>query len=66
MSRSSQRNGGSGTEYKWRWKDESENRPLPDSWAEHGRHEPIERDEKAFYAIQHFRGGASGLKERTE
>ncbi|WP_262174663.1 hypothetical protein [Haloarcula laminariae] len=53
MSRSSQRNGGSGTEYEWRWKDESENRGLPDSWAAHGRHEPIESGEEAFYAIQY-------------
>lgn len=53
MSESHQRNGGAATEYEWRWKDESENRGLPESWAEHGRHEPVERDEEAFYAIQY-------------
>jgi len=42
-----------GTEYEWRWKDESENRPLPESWAALGRHEPIESGEMAFYGIQY-------------
>jgi hypothetical protein len=43
----------SGTEYEWRWKDETENRPLPESWAANGRHEPIADDEQAFYAMQY-------------
>ena len=42
-----------GTEYEWRWKDESENRALPESWATNGRQEPIESDEVAFHGIQY-------------
>jgi hypothetical protein len=43
----------SGTDTELRWKDETENRPLPESWAAKGRHEPIEDDERAFFAIQY-------------
>jgi len=53
MSESHQRNGGSGIDYELRWKDETANRPLPESWATNGRHEPIEDNEEAFYAIQY-------------
>jgi hypothetical protein len=53
MSDSQHRRSRTGTEYEWRWKDETENRPLPESWATNGRHEPIEDDEKAFYGIQY-------------
>jgi len=42
-----------GTEYEWRWKDESENRALPESWATNGRQEPIESGEVAFHGIQY-------------
>ena len=42
-----------GTEYEWRWKDESEKRALPESWAALGRYEPIESGEEAFYGIQY-------------
>lgn len=42
-----------GTEYEWRWKDESENRALPESWAANGRQEPIESGEVAFHGIQY-------------
>ncbi|GGM51964.1 hypothetical protein [Haloarcula argentinensis] len=37
---------------KWRWKDESDNRSLPQSWADKGRTEPPEEDEVQLYAIQ--------------
>ena len=52
MSESYQQSG-AGTEYEWRWKDESENRALPESWASLGRYEPIESGEEAFYGIQY-------------
>lgn len=53
MSESYQHSGGSGTEYQWRWKDESENRAVPESWAANGRQEPIASGEVAFYGIQY-------------
>ena len=37
---------------KWRWKDETDNRPLPQSWADNGRTEPPEGNEVQLYAIQ--------------
>jgi len=37
---------------KWRWKDETDNRPLPQSWADNGRTESPEEDEVQLYAIQ--------------
>jgi hypothetical protein len=43
----------SGTDTELRWKDETDNRPLPESWAAKGRHEPVEDDEQAFHAIQY-------------
>ncbi|WP_434530204.1 hypothetical protein ACODNH_01585 (plasmid) [Haloarcula sp. NS06] len=46
----------SGTTLEWRWKDETENRALPESWATKGQEEPIGDDEQPLYAIQ-CRGG---------
>ncbi|MBX0296987.1 hypothetical protein EGH23_19080 [Halomicroarcula sp. F27] len=46
----------SGTTLEWRWKDETDNRPLPESWARKGPEEPIGDDEQPLYAIQ-CRGG---------
>jgi hypothetical protein len=37
---------------KWRWKDETDNRSLPQSWADKGRTESPEEDEVQLYAIQ--------------
>ena len=37
---------------KWRWKDETDNRSLPQSWADKGRIESPEEDEVQLYAIQ--------------
>jgi len=37
---------------KWRWKDETDNRSLPQSWADNGRTESPEEDEVQLYAIQ--------------
>jgi hypothetical protein len=37
---------------KWRWKDETENRSLPQSWADNGRTESPEEDEVQLYAIE--------------
>ena len=37
---------------KWRWKDETENRSLPQSWADNGRTESSEEDEVQLYAIE--------------
>ena len=53
MSNSRRRRSQTGTETEMRWKDETENRPLPASWAANGRQEPIEDDEQAFYGIQY-------------
>lgn len=53
MSESHQPQSLTGIEYEWRWKDETDNRRLPASWAAMGRKEPIECDEQAFYAIQY-------------
>lgn len=38
----------------WRWDDElaTEPRVVPRSWASYGRHEPIEPDEVAVYAVE--------------
>ncbi|WP_049944630.1 hypothetical protein [Haloarcula marismortui] len=37
---------------KWRWKDETDNRSLPQSWADNGRTESPAEDEVQLYAIQ--------------
>jgi len=37
---------------KWRWKDKTDNRSLPQSWAANGRTESLEEDEVQLYAIQ--------------
>ncbi len=52
MSRSHTAQSGSGTDYEWRWKDESANRAMPESWAANGRQESTVSDEVAFYGIQ--------------
>ncbi|WP_135306023.1 hypothetical protein [Haloarcula amylovorans] len=46
----------SGTTLEWRWKDETDNRALPESWATKGQEEPVGEDEQPLYAIQ-CRGG---------
>jgi hypothetical protein len=48
MSDSQHRRFRTGTEYERWWKDETENLPLPESWAAAGRHEPVEDDEAAL------------------
>ncbi|GCF16258.1 hypothetical protein Harman_41930 [Haloarcula mannanilytica] len=45
------RNRGS-TKRKWRWKDRTENRALPQSWADNGCTESPEDGELELYAIQ--------------
>jgi len=37
---------------KWRWKDETDNRSLPQSWADNGRTESPKENEVQLYAIQ--------------
>lgn len=44
------------TALEWRWNDRTKNRPLPQSWATNGSHEPVGDDAQPLYAIQ-FRAG---------
>lgn len=37
---------------KWHWKDETDNRSLPQSWADNGRTESPEENEVQLYAIE--------------